>query len=45
MEEKTAKLLIRIVVELANWLIDLLKNKRKEKTHDDQGTTEERRQS
>ena len=44
MKDKTARILIQIAVDLAEWFTEKFKNRKKEKPDDDQGTSEKRGQ-
>ena len=44
MTEKTAELVIKIIIEVADWLTDKLKNRKKEKPNDDEGRSDTKRQ-
>jgi hypothetical protein len=44
MTEKTAELLIRLMLEIADWLTDKLKNRKKEIPNDDEGRSDTKRQ-
>jgi hypothetical protein len=44
MKEKTAELVIKIVLVIVDWANAILKDKRKEKTNDSKGTAKKRSQ-